>query len=654
MCGIAGVAFADPRRAPELALLNAMAASLRHRGPDDLSACCSPGCGLAMSRLAVIDIANGQQPVRNEEDSVVAVFNGEIYNFRELASELVRDGHHLRSNSDSEVIVHMYEKYGIEFAKKLHGMFAIALWDAKSSRLVLVRDRVGVKPLYYHENSERIAFASEIKSLLQDETIPRDPDLVGIDHLMRFGHFSSERSAFAGIGELPPATTLCFENGRIKQQTYWDFAAHIESSAQNRSHFDRRESMADLQTAITAAVAERLTSDVPLGAFLSGGIDSSVVVMLMSRLLDTPFDTFSIGFDDADFDERPYARAVAKLCGSRHHEFVVQPDVEKLLPTLIRHHDAPFYDTSAIPTYYLCKLAREHVTVALSGDGGDELFAGYNIFIASQAASLYQRVPRLLRDQLIRRIAAVVPESSSYFNHGRVLREFVNAAALQPIERYARWNAKVKYEARDKLYRHEQLRDCLSTSDASFLSDEYCQFENATELDRQLYIAMRNELACDMLVKVDRMSMAHGLEVRSPLLSHSLFEFAATLPDHAKIRRLQGKSLLREFAEQILPKHIVRRRKRGFCVPLDRWLRTCLADFSREILLDRCTQRRGLFQTDAVETFLKQHATGEISRGREIWTMLTIEMWHRMYIDQKPVIGTDFETGEITSASVST
>ena len=654
MCGIAGVAFAASRQAPDGALLNAMASSLQHRGPDDLSTYCAPGCGLAMSRLAVIDVANGQQPICNEDGTVVAVFNGEIYNFRELAADLVHDGHRLRSNSDSEVIVHLYERHGIEFAKKLHGMFAIALWDANHSRLVLTRDRIGVKPLYYHVISDRLAFASEIKSLLQDETIPRDADLIAIDHLIRFGHFSSERSAFAGIGELAPATTLCFESGRIRQQTYWDFASHVESSAQHRSHFDRRGSVTDLQTAMTTAVTERLTSDVPLGAFLSGGIDSSVVAMLMSRQLDKPFDTFSIGFDDADFDERPYARAVAKLCGSRHHEFVVQPDVESILPTLIRHHDAPFYDTSAIPTYYLCKLAKEHVTVALSGDGGDELFAGYNIFIANQAASLYQRVPRLLRDPLFRWLAAVVPESSSYFNHGRVLREFVNAAPMQPIERYARWNAKVKFEARDKLYRHEQLRDCLSTSNASFLSDDYCQFEHATELDRLLYIAMRNELACDMLVKVDRMSMAHGLEVRSPLLSHSLFEFAATLPDRAKVRRFQGKCLLREFAERILPKKIVRRRKRGFSIPLDRWLRTSLADFSRGILLDRRTHRRGLFQTETVETFLKQHASGEISRGREIWTMLTIEMWHRMYIDQKPVIETEATPVEITSASVST
>ena len=639
MCGIAGFAFNDNHRIPDQSDLIAMAETLHHRGPDDQGVFATAGCGLAMSRLAIIDVADGQQPIRSEDDSIVAVFNGEIYNYRELAKQLSDVGHRLRSKCDAEVIVHLYEEHGIDFVNKLRGMFAIGLWDVRRKRLVLARDRLGVKPLYYHVGGSQLTFASEVKALLQFDSVPREPNLLAIDYLMRFGHFAPDTQPFANIAELPAATVVCFHNGLIEQREYWGFAETIDTSAVNRTRFNQPGSVKALESHIKAAVSERLTSDVPLGAFLSGGIDSSVIVALMSQQMDEPIDTFSIGFEDAAFDERPFARTVSQFCGTRHHEFVVQPDVEQVLPHLIRYHDAPFYDTSAIPTYYLCQLARQHVTVAISGDGGDELFAGYNIFAANQAASVVRRIPQSLRNNVLSRIIDRVPETSTYVNRGRVLKEFMSAVDLEPIERYARWNSKVKFEARDELYHHELLRDCLRRSNASYFLDEYCRFANATELDRQLYLAMKHELAADMLVKVDRMSMAHGLEVRSPLLSHELFEFAATLPDCAKLWRFKGKRLLRDLARQLLPKHVVCRPKRGFCVPLDRWLRTSLAEFSRAILLDQQTHRRGLFRTDTVEAYLKEHASGMRSRSREIWTMLTVEMWFRMYIDKSPAIG---------------
>ncbi|MCA9211742.1 MAG: asparagine synthase (glutamine-hydrolyzing) [Planctomycetales bacterium] len=637
MCGIAGIAPYSPKDSPSESTLVKMAHALHHRGPDDQGVWSGLGCGLSMSRLAVVDVVDGKQPVANEDETVFAVFNGEIYNHKELSDQLRSRGHKLPSRCDAEVIVHLYEEHGIEFVKHLRGMFAIALWDSRQRTLFLIRDRLGVKPLYYHIGKSGIVFGSEIKAVLQEDGVPREPDLTAIDHLIRFGHFAPESSPFLGICEVPPATVLSFRSGVVNQSCYWDLTETIESARSSTTPYNPHDAVTQLREHIADSISERLHSDVPLGAFLSGGIDSSLIVALMSALRSEPFDTFTIGFDDDSFDERPYARAIADEFGTRHHELVVKPDVERILPELIRHHDTPFYDTSAIPMYYLSDLARQHVTVALSGDGGDELFAGYNIFSANRAATLYRRLPQSIRD-CVARCAKWIPESSNYVNRGRVAREFLVATDLQPIERYARWNSKIKFETRNRLYRHEQLRDRLHHSDVLFLSDEYCQFTNATDLDRQLYIAMRHELACDMLVKVDRMSMAHGLEVRSPLLSHRLFEFAAALPDKAKIKRFHGKALLRDVAEQVLPKQIVRRPKRGFSVPLDRWLRTSLRDFSATILLESKTRQRELFHTNFVESMLKEHSEGCRNWGREIWTMLTIELWFRMYIDAQPSV----------------
>lgn len=633
MCGIAGIAYADPRREGDQPLLAQMAARLEHRGPDDVGTQVGPGYGLTMRRLAVIDVLGGAQPISTEDGEVTVILNGEIYNFRELRRELAVRGHRFSSDSDTEVIAHLYEEMGPACVERLHGMFGIAIWDHGKRRLVLARDRLGVKPLHYTLDGERLLFASEIKSLLCDPGVERRVNLEALDSLLRTGHISEPETCFEDIVQLPPATTLIYEQGRLTEHRYWDL------DLEEASPYVEAEAAEELLHRLRSAVARRLVSDVPIGAFLSGGIDSSVTVALMAELVDRPVRTFSIGFDDPSFSELSFARKVAEHFGTDHHEFVVKPDVAEILPDLIRFHDAPFYDTSAIPTYHLSRLAREHVTVALAGDGGDEMFAGYNVYRANAAARVYRRIPRPVRRLLIEPASRLVPETSTYINRGRVLREFIKAAELEPLERFARWCSKVKVETRDRLYEHPRLRECLAVADADLMRADFDAHPRGSELNRLLYVGMKRELAGDMLVKVDRMSMAHGLEVRSPLLDHTLFEYAARLPDRAKVRGRETKVLLKKVARSLLPEGIVDRPKRGFSVPLDRWLRTDLSQFTRDVLTDPRTRRRGLFRTRTVDALIKEHGEGRVARGRELWTLLTIELWHRMYVDADGEIG---------------
>ncbi len=627
MCGITGVAFADTHQKPDVELLTRMCGALTHRGPDSGGGLAEPGVGLAMRRLSVIDVEGGTQPIFNEDHSVAVVFNGEIYNFQSLRERLVSQGHRFNSNSDTEAIVHLYEQYGLDFVDHLEGMFAIAIWDFRKRTLILCRDRLGVKPLYYHVDGTRIAFASEIKSLLQDGNVPREMNLQAIHQLLTFGHILPTNTAFADVQELPPATMLIYSAGRLEQNVFWDL------TFSRPDQYDEAETLKELEPRIREAVRKRLVSDVPIGAFLSGGIDSSIVVALMSQLCAEPVKTFSIGFDDQEFSELSYAKRVAEHCGTEHHEMIVKPNVPDILETLIRHHDAPFYDSSAIPTFYVSKFAREHVTVALSGDGGDEMFAGYNIFVANQVASRLQFVPQFVAKGLGDVVSAVVPESTKYINTARVAREFAYGVGLPTLERYTRWATKIKRETREQLYYDPELRKHLTQSDSSWLAPFFDAQQGCTDLSRLLYLGTKTELHADMLRKVDRMSMAHSLEVRSPLLDHGLFELAAGLHDDAKLNKRTTKHALRQIANRLLPPEVVDRPKRGFSIPLDRWLREDLQDFTKQILFDDRTEQRGLFDNLVVRRLAEQHNAGRVSRGRELWTLLTIEMWQRQYID---------------------
>ncbi len=628
MCGITGIALTDRQQRPCVETLARMCAALTHRGPDSSGGLAEPGIGLAMQRLSVIDVPGGSQPVFNEDHTVAVVFNGEIYNFRELRDQLIASGHQFAAHGDTETIVHLYEEYGLDFVSHLHGMFAIAIWDFRKQQLILTRDRLGVKPLYYYADQNRFSFASEIKSLLQDATIPRTSSFVALHQLLTLGHILPPNTAFEGILELPPATTLIYQQGNFELQSWWDL------SYSQPDIYNEQETHRDLMSQIRAAVARRLISDVPLGAFLSGGIDSSIVVALMSQLISEPVKTFSIGFDDAEFSELPYARQVAEHCGTDHHELIVKPDVPQIMQQLIHHHDAPFYDTSAIPTWYVSKFAREHVTVALSGDGGDEMFAGYNIYLAAKVAQRYSFVPPVIAKNVLEPLMQLIPETGTYINKGRVAREFVKGLSMSPLGRYTRWATKIKRETRSRLYCDPELRELQRMPDESLLAPWFEAQSDCSELSKLLYVGTKTELPCDMLRKVDRMSMAHSLEVRSPFLDHHLFEFASGLHDDAKLKGRTTKHALRQIARDLLPSSVVDRPKRGFSIPLDRWLREDLRDYSRQILFDPKAEQRGLFDNTFVRQLAEEHTGGKISRGRELWTLMTIELWQRSYIDK--------------------
>ena len=627
MCGIAGVVYTEAQASVDRGLVERMCESMRHRGPDGAGYVLKGSIGLGMRRLAVIDLVSGDQPIYNEDESIVVVFNGEIYNFQELREMLQGRGHRFRTCSDTEVIVHLYEEYGEACVERLRGMFAFALWDSNEDKLVLARDRLGVKPLYYYSDPQGLRFGSEIKAILQDRSVPRLVNLDGIDQMFTWGFMIPPATCFQGVRELPPACLLTCVRGRINITRYWDLHFAVAQP------YDEESACEDLLRMLREAVRIRMISDVPLGAFLSGGIDSSLIVALMSEFSERPVKTFSIGFDEPTFSELPWARQVAEQYRTEHHEFVVKPDVPDILPKLVRHHDTPFYDSSAIPTYYLSQMARQHVTVALSGDGGDELFAGYNVYLAAKAARLYQRVPRWARERVLAPLCKYVPESTRYINTGRVVREFTHAAALDPDARYARWASKVKAETRAQLYADPYLVSRLSYSDGRAFSDLLQSQEGTGELARLLYLDTKGELPGDILVKIDRMSMATSLEVRSPLLDHPLFEFAASLPDRAKLKGWTTKFLLRKVASRYLPSNLLKRRKHGFSVPLDRWFRHELSSYVQEVLLDPLTQSRQYFRQEMVKQMLRSHMEGKIGYGREIWLLLTFEIWHRTYID---------------------
>ena len=630
MCGITGIGYNDPTHPVDADQLRRMAQTLVNRGPDEEGYWQGRGIGLGIRRLSVIDPAGGQQPITNESGDIVVVCNGEIYNFVDLRNELQQRGHTFRSRSDAEVIVHLYEECGAAAIERLWGMFGLAIWDRRSETLLLARDRIGVKPLYFLRDASRIVFGSELKAILALPDVPRAVNLAALDDLLSWGFIEPPQTPFVGIEQLPPATRLLWNRGTCRIERYWQIeppARPVDSPEQQL----REEFLSLLQD----AVRRRMVSDVPWGAFLSGGLDSSTIVALMRRETSQPLRTFSIGFSDSDFSELPTARRVAAHCGTEHHEQIVAPRIVELLPKLVEAYDEPFYDSSAIPTYHVCSLARQHVTVALSGDGGDELLAGYNLHRANQAVATYRKVPRWIRRHLFTRLATSIPEGSGPRNWGRVAREFVRGAEVPLAARFERWSSKVKQETCQSLYRAPELRGRLRDEATLRFQHLWDRARDRSELGQLLYIEMLTALPHDMLTKVDRMSMAHRLEVRSPLLDHRLFEWAARLPDNMKLRGRESKYLLRRLVSDLgLPAELLARPKRGFSIPLDRWLRQDdLAQYTRAILDDPHTHQRGYFEPSVVVGLLDEHASGRHNRGRELWTLLTIELWHRSYID---------------------
>ncbi|MEE2792283.1 MAG: asparagine synthase (glutamine-hydrolyzing) [Acidobacteriota bacterium] len=629
MCGIAGKLVGASGATVEPQLVARMTAALRHRGPDAQGVWTAPGIGLGSRRLAVIDLSDrGRQPLSNEDGLIRVVFNGEIYNFRELRHELEMRGHRFRSASDTEVIVHLYEEEGPEFVRRLDGMFAFALWDARTRALMLARDRLGQKPLFYWQHGDTVVFGSEPKALFQDSTVPVEVDQEAIHHYLTYGYVPAPRSAFKHIRKLAPAHYMMVRDGKTRLSRYWS----LDYEPKRQASIEDLE--AELDELLGRAVARRLVADVPLGVLLSGGLDSSAVVALMRRSGAGEINTFAIGFDQPQYDERPYARAVATAFDTKHHEFVVRPNITELLPRLVYHYNEPFADSSAVPTWVLTEMAGRSITVALSGDGGDEAFLGYDRYAGAVVTDQLDRLPEGLRRGIARAVGWL-PNGSAKTALTR-LRRFAGGLDIEPYKRYGRWISMLLDEHKKQLYTPE-FSAAWGGLDSLDLLEEWCCGSGALATVERLADAdVGMYLPDDLLVKMDIASMANSLEVRSPFLDHQVVEFAASLPVSLKLRPGASKYLLRRVMKSHLPQAILKRRKMGFGVPIDHWLRGDLRELAYDVLLSRAATERGYFDSTTVRRYLDEHALGRAQHHMRIWGLLMLELWHQTFIDQRP------------------
>jgi asparagine synthase (glutamine-hydrolysing) len=619
MCGICGVVERG-ERAPARGVLETMTRALAHRGPDAEGLRHLPGAGLGQRRLAIIDLSpSGAQPMTNEDETLWVVLNGEIYNFRELRAELEARGHPFKSQSDTEAILHLYEEMGERCVERLDGMFAFALWDTRRRRLLLARDRAGKKPLFYARAGEAFVFASEVKALLRHPGLEASPHVEAFPHYFVFGYPPPGTTFYRGVRELPPAHRLVLDaDGEPRVTRYWDVSFAPVAPAPPEA-----EAVARVRELVTDAVRKRLVADVPLGAFLSGGVDSSVVVALMARLTGERVRTFSLGFaGDAAFDETPWARRVSRHCGTEHTEFVVEPSAVGLVERLVWHHDGPFGDSTAIPTFLVSELTRRHVTVALTGDGGDEVFAGYQRFQASVAA---EWVPRPVA-RAAAALAARVPEPRGYHHPLRRARRFFAAAALPLLPRLREWTAVFGDDAR-RLVRPETWEAAGGMPD--FAPDAVAGAAGLSALARVLQVNYRTYLPGDLLVKADRCSMAHGLEARAPFLDTALVEYVAGLPDRMKLRRGTTKYLLKRAFADLLPPEILARGKRGFGVPLGAWFRGELRAYVDDVLAASGARAHAYVDAAYVRRLVAEHRAGYRDHGHKLWSLLTFEVWLR-------------------------
>ncbi len=646
MCGIAGVVHNDGVPIDRNALRQ-MVGAMIHRGPDGEgfyfsedahSTAVGPTVALGHRRLAIIDVAGGRQPMTNEDGSVWVVLNGEIYNYIELREQLEARGHHFVSNSDTEVIVHQYEEEGIECVRAFRGMFAFAVWDDRAKRLLLARDRLGKKPLWYAANSQWLLFASELTALMANPWVERTVDPQAIDAYLMYGYVPSPRSIFTGVSKVMPAHRVVWDQGGMRAERYWQLRYEPK---QPISEGEAKKRFLEL---FREAVRIRLRSDVPVGAFLSGGLDSSSVVALMSQLSARPIQTFSIGFDDTDCSELTYARQIAQAFGTDHHEFIVTPEATAVIPQLVMHYGEPYADSSCLPTFYLAQQTRHFVTVALSGDGGDESFAGYPRYLGAAWSQALAQLPDGAKQALlwlVRRFGADTgdrPTTSVLHRASRLLQAVMTYPTIE--ERYLQWVGFFMPRELTASYSpdfHAQLRGIRSEQ---FLFSLYQHTPAASIIERLMGVDVASYLPEDLLVKMDIVSMRHALEVRSPLLDHPLMEFVASLPLRYKIRGTTSKYLLRQAMTGILPRAILGRSKMGFGVPLGRWFRRELNGWMRDILLDARSLRRGIFQPKAIERLIDEHTRGLHDHRYRLWALIMLELWYQTVLESRPVPST--------------
>lgn len=642
MCGICGILWTASDGEVSRSTLDAMTDSLSHRGPDDRGTLLlrpgeganrgKTGVAFGHRRLSIIDLSEaGRQPLANEDETVWVTFNGEIYNFPELRAELEAKGHRFKTETDTEVIVHLYEEMGADFPKRLSGMFAVALWDCSKERLILARDRLGKKPLFYRREANRLLFASELKSLMTAPNMPRQIDPIALDLYFTYQYIPHPRSIWRGVSKLPPAHRAVWTaDGGWSVERYWECDFNVEEKG-----LSEEEWSALLREKLESAVQKRLRSDVPLGAFLSGGVDSSIVVGLMTKLCPNRVRTFSIGFEQKEYDETPFARRTAQRLGTEHTELIVTPDAEAIFPQIVRQYDEPYSDSSAIPTWYLCEMTRRDVTVALSGDGGDELFAGYDRYKAVALAGRLDFLPLWLRRFLAGPVRAAIPASTSQRSTLRRGKRFLEAVGMEPMERYLQWIAIFNRQRLDSLY-SSAFKNRLT----QFAADEAPGYDRLDFLRDAAAVSNRRDpitsialtdvltyMPCDILTKVDIASMRHALEVRCPLLDTDVVELAVKIPIGLKLRGRKGKRILRETFREFLPPELENRPKTGFGVPLDHWFRGPLKGAITDALTDPQSPSAEYFNGEYVRRILDDHITGRFDHAYRLWSLLVFHQW---------------------------
>ncbi|WP_298866777.1 asparagine synthase (glutamine-hydrolyzing) [uncultured Gimesia sp.] len=656
MCGITGTSWTTRDKNISPSVLKRMTDVISHRGPDDSGGYHSDltaksflfsdentlsdfkptseiGAALGHRRLSIIDLGTGHQPLSNEDGSIWIAFNGEIYNYQELRKELMQQGHQFKTESDTEVIVHLYEEQGTACVERLRGMFALAIWDERRQRLFLARDRIGQKPLFYREQAGSLSFASELKSLLQMPDASRTVDPRAIDLFLAYQYVPHPWSILKGYQKLPPAHRAIYEQGQLRIERYWTPPYQNPESNPEFPFQTPQQWSEALRDRLTESVKIRMRSDVPLGAFLSGGIDSTIIAGLMQSMSDRPVHTFSIGFPVKQFDERTYAREAAKKLGTDHHEYVVEPEALEMLPRLAWHYDEPFADSSAIPTMYLSQVTRQEVTVALSGDGGDELFAGYDRYKAVALSQWFDRLPTVIKKTMTASIWQKLPASVEQKSFRRRVKRFLAGLAVPPERRYLKWVGIFDTERRLEMYSSE-FREQLGNFDTDeFLLDAYQLCPDRDFVTRTTAADVLSYLPCDILTKVDIASMAHSLECRSPFLDHHVAELAAAMPLNLKMNKGRGKQILTDTFSDLLPESIQTRKKMGFGVPLNNWFRNELKPLLFDVLLDQRAIDRQIFNPAMVEQLISEHLNLQWDHSARLWSLLVLEMWFQTFID---------------------
>ena len=627
MCGIVGIVTSVPDRISEN-VLQAMNGAIMHRGPDENGLFIEENVGLAIRRLSIIDLSSGQQPIFNHDRTKAIVFNGEIYNFQTLRDDLKKKGSTFYTRSDTEVIIQLYEKYGVDCVAYLRGMFAFAIWDSMKKTLFIARDRAGQKPLLYsHLSNGDLIFGSEFQALLQYPDISNEINYKAIDSYLSYACVPSPQTAFKNIRKLEPGHWLRWKNGKVSMERYWfpNFSKKINITPKKAEEETLR--------VLREATRLRLIAEVPLGAFLSGGVDSSTIAALMAQESGNPIKTFSIGFEEHDFSELKYARRVAKHIGAEHNEFIVKPNAMEVLPKLIEHYGEPYADPSAIPTHYVSKETRKYVTVALNGDGGDESFAGYERYSAMRVTELYNRLPKSLSKILIEKPIEMIPTSELKRSRLRDIKRLLQAASLPKAQRYFHWVTVFRELEKMRLYTKEFKAKVSDNQPLEFLNKWFLKANGLGIVDTALLTDQMTYLPNDLLVKVDIASMANSLEARSPFLDHKVIEFAASLPERIKMRHIATKSLLKRVAAKLVPREVVHRRKMGFGVPIGKWFRNEMKDFVMEVLLSEKCAKRGIFRPKFVSRLLNDHMECRRDCAGQIWSLLMLELWFQKFVD---------------------